>query len=305
MLKKWAMAAAILGWGMGSVGTALAWGPQTGIWSVTAEKNGKPGRGFNIDVQDDTLVMQVYAYERNDAPTFYLTSGKLVDNRFVGTLNKYRGGRYVGSGDLVGQEDGNEGQVRMRFVSGVKGYIQFPGEPEKEISRFLFGEHTTQASLRGIWMLTTIARAGAKYDTVDYFALEIPSAGTANGTGTLYSKDYEYSCEHLVKGANAGLVLCVRFYDDGSARRANFFHLSVKDGEGYSYNPAQSNPADDNLHVKRVTNTAGDFTGMYLKSAPVNIDPERLERMRQTMEAIAQVPANRALLGGEGDLTQD
>ena len=228
MLKKWAMAAAILGWGMGSVGTALAWGPQTGIWSVTAEKNGKPGRGFNIDVQDDTLVMQVYAYERNGAPTFYLTSGKLVDNRFVGTLNKYRGGRYVGSGDLVGQEDGNEGQVRMRFVSGV---------------------------------LTTIARAGAKYDTVDYFALEIPSAGTANGTGTLYSKDYEYSCEHLVKGANAGLVLCVRFYDDGSARRANFFHLSVKDGEGYSYNPAQSNPADDNLHVKRVTNTAGDFTG--------------------------------------------
>ena len=90
--------------------------------------------------------------------------------------------------------------------------------------------------------------------------------------------------------------------DAGGTMTDTFF---VRDDGRVVVGKAQSNPADDNLHVKRVTNTAGDFTGMYLKSAPVNIDPERLERMRQTMEAIAQVPANRALLGGEGDLTRD
>ncbi|MBF5005265.1 hypothetical protein [Diaphorobacter caeni] len=119
MLKKWTMAVAMLGMGAGFVGTAQAWGPQTGIWSVTAENSGKPGRGFNIDIQDDTLVMQVYAYERDGTPTFYLTSGKLVDNRYTGKLNKYRGGRFFGSGDLSGLDNGNAGDVRMRFTSGV------------------------------------------------------------------------------------------------------------------------------------------------------------------------------------------
>ncbi|MBF5005266.1 hypothetical protein [Diaphorobacter caeni] len=91
--------------------------------------------------------------------------------------------------------------------------------------------------------------------------------------------------------------MCLKYYPDGSFKRANFFELSVKDGEGYAYGPNGSGSNSDNLHVKRVTNTAGDFTGLYLKSAPA-IEPERLQRMRQVAEDISLQPVDRSLISG-------
>jgi len=125
ILKKIAVVGALLGTSL-----AYAFAPQTGTWIMTSEVNGKPGRGLAIDVQDNTLVMQMYAYDASGNATFYMTSGTLVNDRYSAPLNKYRGGRYLGSGDLSGKEDGSAGTVSMRFVSGTKGFITLPGEAE-------------------------------------------------------------------------------------------------------------------------------------------------------------------------------
>jgi len=129
ILKKFAVVGALLGTSL-----AYAFAPQTGTWIMTSEVNGKPGRGLAIDVQDNTLVMQMYAYDASGNATFYMTSGTLANDRYSAPLNKYRGGRYLGSGDLSGKEDGSAGTVSIRFESGTKGYITLPGEAEKEIS---------------------------------------------------------------------------------------------------------------------------------------------------------------------------
>ena len=37
--------------------------PQTGTWVINEEANGEPGRGFQIEVQNDILVLYFYGYE--------------------------------------------------------------------------------------------------------------------------------------------------------------------------------------------------------------------------------------------------
>ena len=71
--------------------------PQAGTWIITSENNGQPGRGLAIDVQGNTLFLQVYGYEKNGDSTFYIAAGKMDGNRFSGPLTSYSGGQSFGS----------------------------------------------------------------------------------------------------------------------------------------------------------------------------------------------------------------
>ena len=258
MHRKIWVAGAILGLGWG---LAHAFVPQTGTWVVTAENNGKPGRGFGLDVQDNTLVMQMYAYDASGAPTFYLSAGKLANNNYSGQLNQYRGGPSFGSSNQSGKEDGSAGVVTMRFLSGTRGYIRFPNEPEKEITRYTFGYDNSADSLKGFWMLGSMHQTDPSKDTVDFFKLETAIEGSTHGTGGMASKDYQYTCEHVVSGPNAGNVICVNVDINGKLARVYSFKLSVNDGEGMS--GVSSNKANDDLFVKRIKSPSGLMSGIY------------------------------------------
>ncbi len=287
LMKKYAIACVVLG----SSFAAHAFMPQAGTWAVTSEVNGKPGRGFGLDVQNSTLVMQMYAYDPSGNPTFYLSAGTISGNNYSGQLNKYRGGRYFGSGDMQGREDGSAGTVRMRFVSGTQGFIQFPNEPEKAINRFNFAYDTSAESLRGAWVLSAIHQTTPSLDKVDFFGLEVPIKGTSFSSGAMASANYQYSCESLTSGPNAGLVMCAKFSPSGDIQRVNFFQLSVNEGEGWA--GASSATANDVLFARRVRNTTGDYTGIYYKSQaiPGPIDPEKMSR---ALQAAAEMPVGSA-----------
>lgn len=263
-------------------GLAHAYTPQTGTWIVSSELNGKPGRGLAIDVQGTTLVMQMYAYDASGNSTFYLTSGTIADHKYSGTLNKYRGGRHLGSGDLSGQEIGNDGVVSMRFLSGTKGYIKFPNEAEKEISRFNFSYSSSPDSLKGIWLLTSI---GSISNQADFVKLEMAMDATSTGSGMVATKDYRFACENIVKGALSGTVLCIKLSASGTLSRGYNFIYSVNDGEGVS-GPASA-PSNDALVVRRLTNIAADGTGVVIKNSDASeaLNPEV---MRAAFEQAAQ-----------------
>ena len=256
MWKKWLVAGALVGTGL-----AQAFTPHTGTWVVTSELNGKPGRGLAIDVQDKTLAMQMYAYEANGNATFYQTSGPLVDNQYTGTLNKYRGGRYLGSGDRTGVDNGNDGVVKMRFESGTKGYVTFPGEQEKEITRFSFAYPPVAQSLVGLWVLTPINSFTPQADVV---ILEKQIGPSANGSGTVTTSDNRFGCDHLVRGVNAGWVKCVKINAANKLVRSYFFKYMVNDGEGLvGLNEAT---AKDPLVVRRLADADANGLGIWLKS---------------------------------------
>lgn len=278
MLKKLVVASALA-----CVGVAHAFAPQAGTWVVSSELNGKPGRGLAIDVQGTTLVMQMYAYDANGNATFYLTSGTIANHKYAGTLNKYRGGRYLGSADRAGQDNGNDGVVSMRFESGTKGYITLPNEAEKEISRFSFGFSSSPDSLKGIWLLTPL---NSSTPTADFVKLETQMDATAYGTGMVATTDYRFACENLVRGPNAGLVMCLKLNASGKLAQVYYFNYSVNDGEGVSGLTATT--ANDLLVVRRLTTSNTEGTGITFKDADAKetINPDVL---RSAFEDAASV----------------
>ena len=115
--------------------------PQAGLWMIAAERNGEPGRGFSLDVQGNTVFMQVFNYEKSGAATFHTAVGKLDDSASMTVpLLRFKGGRHFGGPAQIGVEDGTAGDVTLRFTDGLNGSEQFPGEQEQPIARFLVPE---------------------------------------------------------------------------------------------------------------------------------------------------------------------
>ncbi len=258
MFKKIITVAALLG-----AGWVHAFMPQTGTWVVTSELDGKPGRGLAIDVQNDVFVLQMYAYENNGHPTFYLATGRLVDNQVSAPLMRYAGGRHLGSGPLSGQEAGNAGTAQFRFTSGVTGFVTLPGETEKAIARFNFGYPFAAPSLRGIWNFTSLGPLGL---TAEVANLTVSGPATNTGNGIVASSDGLFGCEHQTSGNAAGGVLCVRLNAQGQLQRGYLFVYSVNEGEGYLLN-ASGSMTEQLVSVRRLTTPSTIGTGIVFKEA--------------------------------------
>ncbi|MPM05477.1 hypothetical protein SDC9_51767 [bioreactor metagenome] len=118
---------------------------------IPAENNGQPGRGFSLDVQGNTAFLQVFNYEKSGAATFHTAVGQLDNSASMTVpLLRFKGGRSFGGPAQDAVEDGNAGQVTVKFTDGLNGTVQFPGESEQPIARFLINQKLpfwwTQAS---------------------------------------------------------------------------------------------------------------------------------------------------------------
>lgn len=244
------------------VGAAHAFMPQTGTWVIGSELNGKPGRGIVLDAQSGVLSITIFAYERSGQPTFYLAAGPLVDNRISARLNRYEGGRFFGSGARSGVDSPSPGDVKLRFTSGITGFVQFPGEPELAISRFNFAYPFEASSLKGIWSITLIGQGAIAGGA---FELSRAVAATADGNGLMTTADGTVGCEHQVRGNLAGTVLCAELDSRGQLRRGYNFVYSINEGEGISV--TASGAAEGSVFLRRLMTAQGVGTGIIFKSA--------------------------------------
>lgn len=233
--------------------------PQAGTWVVNSEVDGRPGRGLALDVQNNTFVLQMYAYEASGQPTFYLAVGPLSNNSGSADLQRFTGGRYLGSGAMSGTLDKVVGRMNLRFTSGVTGFIQLPGEGEVAISRFNFGYGAVPSSLMGIWSFSSMGSAGLNADVV---SLTVLTSATSNGNGLVMSSSGLFGCEHQVRGSFAGGVICVKINNSGQLLAGYRFVYSVNEGEGLS-NIMGS--VDQVSWIRRLTTAAGVGTGIVLR----------------------------------------
>lgn len=279
MFKKLVAAAFVFGAGM-----AHAFIPQAGTWVVTSEVNGKPGRGFGIDVQNGTLVMQMYAYENTGKSTFYLAVGNVVDNQVTADLKSYEGGRFLGSEDRSGTEKGNAGAVKIRFVDGVSGFITFPGESEKAISRFNFGYAAVPQSLKGSWLFTTYSPTlGWGVETPTFTAV---GNATSTGSGPISAPSSNLMCEHQVSGGLAGFVFCVKFFSNSSTTQHTYlFKYSVNEGEGDWY--PNNGKTGYGFYVKRLVTDDGQVAGLIRKDEEAFVAPEQAQAFAAELAAAA------------------
>lgn len=201
--------------------------PQSGTWVVSAEVDGRPGRGMAIDVQNGTLVMQVYNYNAAGSATFHLTTAAYASNQASGALKSYAGGRYFGSGPRSGTEASDAGTVYLAFNSPTQGVVRFPGEGPLNMVRYQFGAIAPDpTSLLGTWalydstnkktvtlQLTTVDGDAAKgsgvtcrYTTAATNGVRCTESFTITGRGTVYTTDYRFTAQSNIAYGKALLA---------------------------------------------------------------------------------------------------
>ena len=99
------------------------------------------------------------------------------------------------------------------------------------------------------------------------------------------SKDNRFGCDNLVRGVNAGWVMCVKMNASNKLARAYFFKYAVNDGEGLTGLTAAT--ANDPLVVRRLTNSNNDGTGVVLKNSDAQ-EPASPAALLQAFEQAAQ-----------------
>lgn len=99
--------------------------PESGWWWYPAES----GRGFNLEIQDNVVVMSTYVYEADGRPTWYLASGTLDDQkRFTAELDRFQGGQCITCDfEQPDQQRGFAGPLEIEFQSATRGVLRWEG----------------------------------------------------------------------------------------------------------------------------------------------------------------------------------
>lgn len=106
----------------------LAFTPVTGLWFNPNES----GTGYNVQVQQGTLVVTMFSFTAGGDPVWYLVQGFLMNGgggvTVTGALDKYHGGQcascmYHGGPAMVG----NDGAITINFTSPTAATMQLPG----------------------------------------------------------------------------------------------------------------------------------------------------------------------------------
>jgi len=238
--------------------------PQIGTWAIDEEVDGKPGRGFQMDVQNDVLVLYFYGYEPTGRSSFWLAAGRLAAGSDVLTadLGEYAGGMAFGDPRKSATYLGSRGTVTIRFVDRDHGEICLPGEACKAISAFNFGYEQNASELLGGWLVYGDP-PGASVPEASEFAIDRVEAATRPGaTERALGRSrlsiggapvvVDLSCDRLVDGGEW------EFFCRVGAGPAQEMYLSV-DRNGFTgryYDRAQ-NATAGNVYGFRSTTPAG------------------------------------------------
>ena len=106
-------------------GFALAFTPESGWWYNPAES----GRGFAIEVQNNTVFMSGFLYETGGAPLWFVTSANYsqTNNRFEGDMLSLRGGQCLTCTFRPPILQPSLGRISVNFTSPSTANLVWPG----------------------------------------------------------------------------------------------------------------------------------------------------------------------------------
>lgn len=274
--------------------------PATGLWGISAELNGSPGRGFQIEVENEIVVLSYYGYRADGSSVFYNAVGPINNNRFSAPLMEYRGGTALGAGFRNGAEAGSPGTVTLDFRTGKSGTITLPGEGPKAVVKFGFGYAPTPEGLFGTYLLTYV---GSNFINSDFYTLtRALGSSTSTGNGIAVNPAGNFGCENQTSGPLAGSVLCVEANNSPNDDYYSF-KMSGDRGAGVGTWRAIADTASYSLFVTRTHTRTGRLTGIN-DSTPSSLQlqnaasPEDLSPPNDRNEATKQEGGYRPLSTG-------
>lgn len=94
--------------------------PYEGMW-YDADR---PGSGFVVDQEDDTVVVTFFTYDHEGAPAWYLASGTLEDGVLEGEAQKFEGGACLNCAFVEPQTSGSV-PFRLEFDAHGVGWLSW------------------------------------------------------------------------------------------------------------------------------------------------------------------------------------
>ncbi|THU02558.1 hypothetical protein E9531_07740 [Lampropedia puyangensis] len=165
--------------------------PQSGIWVIPDELNGQPGRGFAIDVDGDTLVLEVFGYDEAGDATFHIGTSPFIPGTISQVQLQQPSSTHLKS----------PGTASLSFDSLTSGTIALPGEPARKIVRFALSGPPDVRSLQGLWRFNIPGRGAisVQLNTLKDNAIE--------------SSDGLFRCEFVSPAItqDAGDTLCTQY----------------------------------------------------------------------------------------------
>lgn len=126
--------------------------PEEGLWAVSSEVDGNPGRGFQLEVRNNVAVATVYGYDEAGNPVFYLATGTLKNGGFSGSLDTFSGGTTFGGATRSAAAAGSAGTVTFSFTDSTHGTVKFPGESSVAINKLDWSDPVYQnGPTSGLW----------------------------------------------------------------------------------------------------------------------------------------------------------
>lgn len=236
--------------------------PQAGTWVIDEENRGTPGRGLQIEVQDDVLVLYVYGYVPTGEPVYWLAAGRFhtASNELTTDLGEYKDGMALGGAHRSAVYSRSRGQVTIRFSDIAKGEICLPGEECKAISAFNFGFEDDTSQLLGTWMLTATDSATGETSTYRFELGEfVPaSAGDESDRATGRASFAALSGSSIDEGP----LICTRTASVDAG--AYFCRIDVFGNEQDFRLDVQRNAMRGEYYDSRTVNREGGFIGFRL-----------------------------------------
>lgn len=147
--------------------------PDSGMWAIDGELNGKPGRGIQIDRQSGlNVIVTYYGYRTDGSALFLQAAGQLKDEKiFEGELTEYHGGRVLGGPAQSGEVVQVVGPVRIVFDTETSASITLPGESTQLMKRFRFEDNLSRVHAKSFSYSTAEAMVrDAKSGTIHIYA---------------------------------------------------------------------------------------------------------------------------------------
>jgi hypothetical protein len=127
-------------------------GPTQGLWYNPQES----GRGYDIDLQGDTMIVTTYIYEQSGDPIWYLSSGTFDHDTgiFTSSYDSYSGGQCFGCPyHAPTVQSGAAGPITITFHTNQTATLTYTGG-STEIVKYAYGYPTRTDVLYGEWALT-------------------------------------------------------------------------------------------------------------------------------------------------------
>jgi hypothetical protein len=125
--------------------------PVTGFWWNPAES----GRGYTLEIQQNSLYYATFMYDTSGSPTWYLTGPGSVDSHgaYSGSFALYGNGQTLGGAYLAPVVvNANVGATTLQFATPTSGTMTYPNGTQIPIQHFVFvtnGTALTVSSLGG------------------------------------------------------------------------------------------------------------------------------------------------------------